>query len=166
MSLTGSIDIAVPTLDLAIVEEPARSPLPEPAVTVCFVVSVDGIDLGTFTSCEGLGCEVTVEAREEGGNNRFIHQFPGRMKFSNVKFSRPINAESSRVARWMASMVHDIRRHTATIEARRVDGTVVCSWNLDRVFPVKWQGPRFNVDGPKVATETLELAHHGFLPGS
>ncbi|HKE97848.1 MAG TPA: phage tail protein, partial [Actinomycetes bacterium] len=32
------------------------------------------------------------------------------------------------------------------------------------VFPVRWQGPALNVDSPKVATESLELAHHGFLP--
>jgi phage tail-like protein len=138
----------------------------DPAVTVCFVVKIDGKDLGSFTSCDGLSCEITVETREEGGNNAFVYQLPGRMKFSNVKFTRPINAESSKVADWMSSMVHDIKRHTATIEARSMDGQIVCQWNLDRVIPVKWQGPQFSVDSPKVATETLELAHHGFLSAS
>lgn len=45
------------------------------------------------------------------------------------------------------------------------DGTVVCSWGLDQVIPVKWTGPSFGVDSAKVATESLELAHHGFLAG-
>ena len=28
---------------------------------------------------------------------------------------------------------------------------------------VRWTGPSLNPDSPKVATETLEIAHHGFL---
>ncbi|HKE97450.1 MAG TPA: phage tail protein, partial [Actinomycetes bacterium] len=54
----------------------------DPAVTVCFTVEIDGKDLGAFTGCEGLGMEVVVEQREEGGNNGFVHQLPGRMKYS------------------------------------------------------------------------------------
>ena len=30
----------------------------DPAVSVCFAVTVDERKLGTFNSCEGLGCEV------------------------------------------------------------------------------------------------------------
>jgi hypothetical protein len=32
------------------------------------------------------------------------------------------------------------------------------------VVPVRWTGPALNLDSPKVATETIEIAHHGFLP--
>ena len=31
------------------------------------------------------------------------------------------------------------------------------------VFPVRWSGPNLDIDTAKVATETLELAHNGFL---
>lgn len=135
------------------------------AVSVCFVVTVDGEDLGFFTSCEGLACEVTIETREEGGNNAYIYQLPGRLKYPNVKFSRPINSDSAKVAKWIASMGTEIKRHTATIEAMTADGTVVCKWNLDQVIPVKWTGPSFSLDSPKAATETVELAYHGFVAG-
>ena len=50
----------------------------EPAVTVCFEVSIDGDKLGAFSSCDGLGCEVVMEQREEGGNNTFVWQLPTR----------------------------------------------------------------------------------------
>jgi len=126
-------------------------------------VIVDGVDVGNFTTCDGLGCEVAVEPREEGGNNGFIYQLPGRMKFTNVKFTRPVNSDSGNISTWMMSMVDNIQRRTATIQALTADGDIVCSWSLDRVIPVKWTGPSFGVDGPKVATETLELAHHGFV---
>ena len=35
-------------------------------------------------------------------------------------------------------------------------------WRLLGLVPVRWTGPSLNLDSPKVATETLELAHHGF----
>jgi phage tail-like protein len=43
-----------------------------------------------------------------------------------------------------------------------VDGTVVAEWNLLSVVPVRWTGPSLNTESPKVATETIEIAHHGF----
>jgi phage tail-like protein len=42
------------------------------------------------------------------------------------------------------------------------DGKVVATWELDGVVPVRWSGPSLNLDSPKVATETVEIAHHGF----
>jgi phage tail-like protein len=80
-----------------------------------------------------------------------------------VKFTRPVNAESAKVRDWLASMSGGVTRTTAEIVALSSDGQKVASWGLTGVFPVKWQGPSFSLDSPKVATETLELAHHGFL---
>jgi phage tail-like protein len=91
------------------------------------------------------------------------------MSFSHVKLTRPINSKSPVLAAWMTAHAYDVQNgtqrgaHTANIQARTVDGTVVCSWKLDRVIPVSWTGPSFDVDSPKVALETLELAHHGFM---
>ena len=137
----------------------------DPAVTVCFAVTIDNssYDLGLFNTCDGLGCEVTVESRQEGGNNDFVYILPGPIKYTNVKFTRPVNSDSAKVAAWMSSTGPGMKRCTAVIEALTLDGTVVCSWSLRDVFPVKWTGPQFSTDGPKVALETLEIAHHGFL---
>jgi phage tail-like protein len=140
----------------------------DPAVSVCFAVTIDNssYDLGLFTSCDGLGCEVVVETRQEGGNNGFAYQLPGPMKYTNVKFTRPLNPDSAKVAAWMGSMVGGIQRCTAVIEALTMDGTTVCQWELRDVMPVKWTGPQFSAESPKVATETLEITHHGFLPNA
>jgi phage tail-like protein len=135
----------------------------DPAVTVCFSVTIDGHDLGAFSQCTGLGLEVVVEQHEEGGENRFVHQLPGRIKYTNVKLTRPINGDTATVASWFASMAGEVKRCTAEIAALTVEGTKVATWSLQGVIPVKWTGPQLNVTGPKVAEESIELAHHGFL---
>jgi phage tail-like protein len=136
----------------------------DPALSVCFAVSIDDKDLGTFNSCEGLGVEVVIEQREEGGNNGHVWQLPTRLKYSNVKLSRPLGPDTMKVAKWFASMTSGVTRRTATIAAMNGDGTVVARWSLAEVVPVRWSGPSLNLDSPKVATETIEIAHHGFLP--
>jgi phage tail-like protein len=135
----------------------------EPAVVWRFKVTVEGYELGLWNSFEGLGWEVTMEQRVEGGNNFFVHELPGNLKFTHVKIGRPLNADSSKVAEWFASMATGVKRTTAQIVALGGDGEEICQWGLDGVVPVRWTGPSFNVETTKIATETLELAHHGFL---
>jgi phage tail-like protein len=136
----------------------------DPAVTVCFAVSIDDDSLGTFNSCEGLGIEVVLETREEGGNNGMVWQLPSRLKYPNVKLSRPLGKQTVKIAQWFASLINGVEPKTATISAMTLDGTVVARWGLLGVVPVRWSGPSLNLDSPKVATETIEIAHHGFLP--
>ncbi len=136
----------------------------DPAVAVCFSLRVDDHDLGTFTSCEGLSVEVEVEEFEEGGNQFFVHQLPGRLRYRNVKFTRVINGDSEKVAKWFSSMATGVRRTNAQIVAKSVDGdTVVAQWGLLNAIPVRWTGPQLDANSLTVATETLELAHHGFI---
>jgi len=138
----------------------------EPAVGVRFLVAIDKNELGAFNTCEGLGCEVVLEQREEGGNNGFIWQLPTRIKYSNIKLSRPVGKSSEKLTTWLIGFASGVERHSARIAARTSDGTIIATWSLDGVIPVRWTGPSLNPDAPKVATETVELAHHGFLPGT
>jgi phage tail-like protein len=136
----------------------------EPAVGVRFLVAIDKNELGAFNTCEGLGCEVVLEQREEGGNNGFIWQLPTRIKYGNIKLSRSICKDSDKLTAWIASFASKVTRSTASISAMTGDGEIVVTWNLDGVIPVRWTGPSLNPDSAKIATETVELAHHGFLP--
>jgi phage tail-like protein len=136
----------------------------DPALSVCFSVKIDDDELGSFNSCDGLGCEVVIEQREEGGNNGFVWQLPTRIKYGNVKLTRPVGKDSAKLTAWLVGFATGVTRQTATISARGPDNEIVASWSLDGVIPVRWSGPQLSPDSPKVATETVELAHHGFLP--
>jgi len=139
----------------------------DPAVSVCFLVSIDDQNLGAFNGCEGLGCEVVIEQREEGGNNGAVWQLPTRLKYPNIKLSRPVTKDTEKIAKWFNSVATGVGRKTASITALTLDGTVVARWGLMDVIPVRWTGPSLNPDSPKVATETVEIAHHGFIaPGA
>ncbi len=138
----------------------------DPAVSVCFVVTIDNMSLGAFNSCDGLGCEVVMEQREEGGNNGYVWQLPTRIKFSTIKLGRPVTADTAKVAAWFASVATGVKGKTGQIKAMTADGTVIAQWGLLGVLPVRWTGPSLNAESPKVAMETIEIAHHGFVePG-
>lgn len=138
----------------------------DPLVGLFFSVQIDDIDgsydLGVFTSCEGLAMDVEMEERTEGGNNGFVWKLPVRIKYSNIRFTRPIGTESAKVARWFSQMNTGVRRTTAQVVALTPMGERLVGWSLTGVVPVRWQGPSFSAESPKVATETLEIAHHGF----
>jgi phage tail-like protein len=136
------------------------------AVSVRYVVKLDDQELGSFSSCEGLGVEVVMETREEGGNNTLVWQLPTRLKYPNIKLTRPLGKDTEKIAKWIASMATGYTRKTGTIQAMRADGKIIAQWGLLDVIPVRWSGPSLNADQPKVVTETIEIAHHGFVaPG-
>jgi phage tail-like protein len=133
------------------------------AVNLRYVVRIDDDDLGEFSSCEGLGCEVVIETREEGGNNGMVWQLPTRLKYPNIKLTRPLGPDSHKVAALFGRMASGYSRDTSgTVQAMTTNGTVVAEWGLIGIIPVRWTGPSLNADSQKVVTETVELAHHGF----
>ncbi|MBL1068017.1 phage tail protein [Streptomyces sp. 7-21] len=134
----------------------------DPGTTVFFSLNIDGESLGSFNECEGLASQVEIEQYQEGGNNGFVWQFPTRVTYSTIRLTRPITPETAKVAKWISSIQTGITRPTAQIRALRADGSEVTRWGLIDVLPVSWQGPSFNPDNPAVATEVLEIAHHGF----
>ena len=134
-----------------------------PAFGVRFKVQVDDVELGLFTGCEGLGCEVVLEQRNEGGNNGYIWQLPSRIKYPNVKLTRPLTRDTERVARWISGLAGGVKRCTAQITAMTTNGEIVARWGLLEVVPVRWSGPAFKSGTAEVLTETIEIAHHGFI---
>jgi phage tail-like protein len=82
-----------------------------------------------------------------------------------VKLTRALCSDTTKVAEWFAGMVGKVEPATASIAAMTADRKIVAQWDLLGVVPVRWTGPSLNADSPKVATETIEIAHHGILPG-
>lgn len=136
------------------------------AQSLRFRVKIDnGQELGDWSKCDGLSVEYDVIEYKEGGENSFIHRIPGRVKYQNIKLTRPINNDSTKVAKWIAGLRTNVQRHTAEISALDPEGKAIVTWNLDGMYPVRWTGPSLDIGNNQIANETLELAHNGFLRG-
>lgn len=136
-----------------------------PVSTMRFDVTVDGMDLGSFTSFEGLTFSYEVKTYEEGGENGYVHQLPGRMKYENIKVARPLDAGSPALALYFTKLAKEgrVKRGNATVKAYNDNSEAVATWTFTGVYPVRYAGPSFTADGGKVAIETFEFAHAGLL---
>jgi phage tail-like protein len=136
--------------------------LSDPVVSLHFDVIIDGCPIGSFTECTGLGAEYAVQSYEEGGQNGSPVHLLGKLKFTNITLKRALDANTVSISVWFDTIRLNPLRTTAQIVAMTTDGLPLRVWHIFDVVPVRWTGPQFSSTGNSIATETLELAHHGF----
>jgi phage tail-like protein len=134
-----------------------------------FEVQIDGQDLGFWTTVSGLSVKFQVaEYRAGDGNNmRWIE--PSYTTYDNVKLGRVTTLKyTQRIMDWLQQTSFTSQKVTACVigypawhDTAAQD--YVVKWNLRGVLPVSWSGPQFDASTGKLASETLELAHEGFL---
>lgn len=134
------------------------------ATSVFFRLAIGGNDLGAFHTCSGLGAQVEMEQYAEGGNNGFAWQLPGRITWSNITLTRPVTADSAKIARWFDEIIQRVEPKDGEIVALKPDLTPIVGWQVLGIVPVSWQGPSFDPANSQVAIETLEIAHEGLRP--
>jgi phage tail-like protein len=96
----------------------------------------------------------------EGGQNTFAHKLPTRFKHTNVVLKRGITHEAA-LLQWFWEASTQAKPIEVTVNVVAPTGTPVRTFVLTEAFPVKWTGPTLNAGSNNVATETLEIAHHG-----
>lgn len=141
------------------------------ALTTRFHVSVDGVNLGGWARCQGLSVKFNPEPIKEGGNYQYEPILPGHIQYPNVTLARAMNADdTAKVQRWLQERAKNWidgmssgGGGTATITLYDAHGKKVTSWSLRGVYPAMWKGPDLDAMTMGIATETLELAHEGFL---
>lgn len=137
-----------------------------------FSLEIDGERIGTFSEVQGLQVEVETEPIEEGGENQYIREVPGRMKWPHITLKRPLTDDAG-LFEWFQKSSGDqfsrgnnkVERKSGTIAMLDESGGWIRSWDFVDVFPVKWTGPTFAAGSTEVATEEIELVHHGFTTG-
>ncbi|WP_439673988.1 phage tail protein [Embleya sp. MST-111070] len=134
------------------------------ATSVFFKLVIGGNDLGAFHTCSGLGAEVEMEQYAEGGNNGFAWQLPGRITWSNITLTRPVTADTTKIARWLNEIIQRVEPKDGEIVALKPDLERIISWQVLGIVPVRWQGPSFDPANSQAAVESLEIAHEGLRP--
>jgi phage tail-like protein len=141
----------------------------DPFATFKFHVEIGNITDAAFTECSAMDMSTDVFEYQEGGENQFVHKFPGRTKVSNITLKHGFTT-SNDLYNWYKKMEEclrigrkfDYQQVTITLYST-VERYKKTRWILAKAFPVKWVGPSFKSDEAAVAVETLELAHHGIL---
>ncbi|HEY7627425.1 MAG TPA: phage tail protein [Ilumatobacteraceae bacterium] len=129
-----------------------------------FDVVVDGIDLGAWSSCDGLKVDFGLKEIKVGGNNECKVYLPDRVNYPKLVLKRAMTAsDSGKVMSWLRSMVDATDGGTATVTLRDSHNQTVSEWTFANARPSSWKGPTLNATGKEVATEILELVHEGFL---
>lgn len=131
-----------------------------------FLFEIDGSEIGWFEEVSGLEFEIEVFEINEGGNNEFPHQLPGRVKWPRLTLKRGVT-QNNELFEWLESVSGegydgDLDRRTAAITLVGNDGTRLRAWEFIDAIPVKWSGPSFSVSSTDAPVESLEIAHHGF----
>ncbi|MGH9129658.1 MAG: phage tail protein [Acidimicrobiales bacterium] len=147
------------------VEKGVGTLAPGDGLVVCyFSVTLDHQSLGEWTDVELGGVSVAVEQVEEGGNQGFAYQLPGRLQFQPIKLTRVMDSSTSQVAEWFSGMTGAIKRSTGQIVAYNTLSKPVLSWSFIEAIPVRWTLPTLSAkDASSAATESLEIAHQGFV---
>jgi phage tail-like protein len=135
----------------------------DPGLGLRFKVRIDGRDIGNWQKVDGLTLEYDMFEYAEGGENAYVHRLPGRVKYQNIKLTRPIDGDSATVHMWLQSLQLRMVPATAQISVLDPGGVTVATWSLAGVYPVRWTGPSLDVGSNQWATETLELSHNGFV---
>jgi phage tail-like protein len=138
-----------------------------PALALRFDVTIDGVSVASFSGCSGLGAQYESVDWKEGGDNGVVVHLPGRLMYTTVRLSRPVDADSGALASWFSAQHAKPARKTAVIKlygGNFQTKAPIATWTLDGAWPVSYTGPTLSTtpEGEAVAVETLELSHQGY----
>jgi phage tail-like protein len=134
-----------------------------PGLALRFMVMMAGLEAMYFTKVEGLGASYEVETYKEGGNAGHTHRLPIRLKYQNVKLTRPVDLDSFRVGIWFQSVQFHRFPLPGMIKIFNGNMMPIATYTMLGAIPIGYTGPVLNANGNEVAHETLELAHNGFV---
>lgn len=134
----------------------------DPYLAVNFLIEIDGLITGGFSTVEGLDSMIDTEDRIEGGRNDYVHKVLKGTTYSPIVLSHGLTdidtlwAWHDRVRRGV------IQRKNGTVMLLDSQRLPAMWWNFAGALPVKWVGPSFDASADsQVAIERIELVHRG-----
>lgn len=141
--------------------------LPYPPVAFAFQVHIAGdrsLHGGSFNEASGLDSETEIKTINEGGENRFSHRVPGRMKHQNLVLKRGIMLTKSPLMTWCIDCLEGnlskrIETKDITVALLNEHRLPTLSWAMSGAYPVKWTVGKLAAQENAVALETVEFAY-------
>lgn len=128
-----------------------------------FVVEVEGIQVGGFTSVSGLQARAEVRSVREGGVNTTEYKLAGPITYSDLTLEAGITAQDPMWTWYKATLDGHVLRKNGTIYLMDRNGQRAVWWNFFNAWPTEWQGPSLDAAQTLVATQRFVLAHEGIV---
>ena len=133
---------------------------PDPYRAFRFLVEIDGTEQGGFESVGGLERQTEIEPYREGGVNDYEHQLVTKTTYP------PLSLKRGLVDEWLWDWHQDViagtvQRRTVSVILLDERGDEAWRWICAGAYPAKWVGAELNALNSAIATESVELVHHG-----
>ena len=148
-----------------------------PLTSFYFSVNITGMDRedSAFLEASGFGTDREVQEIVEGGENRYVHRLPTRVKHGNLVLKRGFVSRSTALFSWCKTTMESdlqmaIRPRDIKVSLLDLSDSPLVSWDFIRAWPVKIDVSNFNAKESEIAVETLEFSYaylkRGFVGGN
>jgi len=141
-------------------------------ITSRFLFEVDGIEVASFNEVDGLEMRVEVVTFTEGGENGYVHQFPGHASWPTLVMRKGTISNNDALWKWInattgeqfAANKDTLTRKTAAITVMSSTGQRLRAWELQGAFPTYWRLSKLSVERSEPIGEEIHIVHNGFKP--
>ncbi len=129
-----------------------------------YKIEIGDFIVGAFTECTLPDLELETEEVKEGGLNTHTHFLPGRRKAARLILKNGVG--KNKLIDWCIDTLQikisgkplqiDAKNITVTLQDAR-GSEPICSWVIERAYPVKWVGPQLKADSNAIAIQTIEF---------
>ena len=136
-----------------------------------FVVEIEGVQAGGFTSVAGLEKETEIIEYREGGDGTTPRKFRGITKYSDITLER---GQSSDLDLWRlqqrtfdafigaTGFSSPVYRFDMYIVQRDTSGQEVLRWKVQKAWVSKYVISDFDANSSEASMESVVVAHEGF----
>lgn len=117
-----------------------------------------------FQEISGLTSTIETEPVREGGENRFTHQLPKGVKFSDLTFKRGKIIGSGLIP-WCRDAVQNFKFKPTNVTIALLNDLhiPISAWYVVNAYPVEWSVSGFNANENSVVMETIKLKYNHFM---
>lgn len=117
-----------------------------------------------FQSVSGLKATMEMEPYNEGGQNRFKHNFPLRTGYQDLVLKRGLTTDLSSLSMWCTQAIENFVFHPANLVVSLLNenGIPVKAWYVAHAIPLGYDCSDFNAEESKMVIETITLRYNFF----
>ena len=116
-----------------------------------------------FQEVSGLNVSVQTEEFAEGGENRFVHKLPQRLKFSELELKRGL-FKDSKLIEWVRDAMEQFQFKPTNITVTLLNDlhVPVAAWQVVGAYPIHWSVSGFNAQQNSLVVESIKLEYDYF----